>query len=115
MNLNECLSTLGSSYNEIMGRMITEERVKKFLRMFCTDQSYNELCTAMENEDYETAFRAAHTLKGVCANLGIENLRIEASSITEALRGNTNNGANEILPQVKAEYEKAISTINKLE
>lgn len=115
MNLNECLSALGGNFDELMGRMLSEERIKKFLRMFPGDGSFAELCNAMENEDYATAFRAAHTLKGVCSNLGIENLRIKASEITEALRGNVNNGADALLPDVKAEYSTAIDAINQLD
>lgn len=115
MNLSECLAVLGSDYNEILERMITEERVKKYLAMFSKDTSFEELCMSMAEGDYETAFRAAHTLKGVCANLGIENLRAKASEITEALRGNVNNGADAILPEVIDAYTTAIDAINLLE
>lgn len=115
MTLNECIEVLSGNFDELKGRMLSEERIKKFLRMFPNDQSFSELCAAMENEDYESAFRAAHTLKGVCANLGIERLRIKASEITEALRGNVNNGADEILPDLIEEYNAAVDAINILE
>ena len=31
----------------------------------------SQLTQAMDAGDVETAFRAAHTLKGICANLGL--------------------------------------------
>lgn len=115
MNLRECFDAFNGDYSGVMSRLMTEERVKKFLRMFIADTSYEALCSAMSAKDYETAFRAAHTLKGTCANLGLAKLQISASEITEALRGGTNNGADELLPQVKNDYELTISCINDLE
>ena len=47
-------------------RMVKEERVVKFVRMFERDPSYQGLVDAMDAGDYDEAFRMAHTLKGVC-------------------------------------------------
>lgn len=115
MTLNECFDTFGGDYNGVMGRLVTEERVKKFLKMFVSDTSFDTLCTSMDNGDYETAFRAAHTLKGTCLNLGIGRLGKTASDITEALRGGVNNGADAMMPQIKADYELTIDAINSLD
>ena len=41
---------------------------------------------AMTRQDRTEAFRAAHTLKGVAANLGFSRLTNSASQLTEALR-----------------------------
>lgn len=115
MKVSECLSVLGGDYESVMGRMMSEDRIKRFLLMFCEDTSFDELCSGMEEGDYAKAFRAAHTLKGVCSNLGLENLGKSASTITEALRGNINNGADALLPQVIEDYNIAIDAINLLE
>ncbi len=115
MNLKECFNAFNGDYNGVMGRLMTEERVARFLRKFLDDKSYDTLCAAMLDADYETAFRAAHTLKGTCANLGISGLQASASEIAEALRGGTNKGADKLLPQVKKDYELTISSINALE
>lgn len=114
MNLKECYAAFGGNYDEVIGRLMTEERVKKFILMFLRDTSFDTLCTAMENKDYDTAFRAAHTLKGTCLNLSIERLRISASDITEALRDGVNNGADELLPKVIEDYTLTIDAINQL-
>lgn len=45
--------------------------------------------TAVRTQDAETAFRAAHTLKGVALNLGLTDLAEAAAAMTEALRGRT--------------------------
>ena len=38
-------------------------------------------------QDWETAFRASHTLKGVAQNLGMEHLYQVSSALCEAVRG----------------------------
>lgn len=115
MNLIECFSAFEGDYNGVMGRLMTEDRVARFLKMFLKDTSFDTLCTAMDNGDYETAFRAAHTLKGTCANLGITRLQDSASEITEALRGGVNNGADALLAQVKDDYALTIGAISMLD
>ena len=112
MDLKQCYDTFGGDYNGVMGRLITQERVTKFLRMFTRDESFQTLCVSLESRDFETAFRAAHTLKGTCANLGITRLQNSASEITEALRNGVNNGADALLQQVKDDYELTIKCID---
>lgn len=115
MELKECFDVFGGGYDDVMGRMLTEARVKKFLLMFLNDKSFNDLETAMENGDYDTAFRAAHTLKGLCANLGIKNLGEISSEITEALRAKDIDTAVKLLPQVAQCYSITVDALNQLD
>ena len=46
----------------------------RFALKFLEDQSYIQLKQALENKNYEDAFRSAHTLKGVCQNLSFDRL-----------------------------------------
>lgn len=115
MNLKECFNAFEGNYDDVMGRLLTEERVKKFLLMFLKDTSFNELEAAMESKDYDSAFRAAHTLKGVCSNLGIEMLGKISSEITEALRAKDNDTAEKLLPQVAQCYSITIDALNQLD
>lgn len=114
MELKECFDAFGGNYNDVMGRLLTEARVKKFLLMFLNDTSFSELETAMKKEDYDTAFRAAHTLKGVCANLGIEKLRESASEITEALREKDADTAIRLFSQVAENYGITVDALRQL-
>lgn len=114
MDLKECFDLFGGDYNDVMGRLITETRVKKFLLMFLNDTSFSELKTAIEKKDYDSAFRAAHTLKGVCANLGIEKLRESASEITEALREKDADAAIRLFPQVAENYSITVDALHQL-
>lgn len=114
MDLKECFEAFGGNYNDVMGRLLTENRVKKFLFMFLKDTSFNELEAAIERKDYDSAFRAAHTLKGVCANLGIEKLGETASEITEALRAKDNDAACKLFTKVAESYCSTVDAIKQL-
>ena len=48
--------------------------IQRFTLKFLEDQSYLQLKQALENKNYEDAFRGAHTLKGVCQNLSFDRL-----------------------------------------
>jgi HPt (histidine-containing phosphotransfer) domain-containing protein len=78
--------------------------VQKFIVRFLKDDSYPQLQQALDEEDYETAFRAAHTLKGVCQNLGITVLFESSSALTEALRHRTLDNVDELMKKVSDDY-----------
>ena len=86
----------------------TKMLVEKFARKFLDDPSYQTLVDTMDKADYEEAFRAAHTLKGVCANLGFTQLFKVSSDLTEELRGGAPDEAKlpELLEKVSSEYKK---------
>lgn len=74
----------------------------KFILKFKDDQNYAILKEHLDQKNYEEAFKAAHTLKGVSANLGLNPIFDRASAITELLRGKE---ASEVDVQ-KVEEEK---------
>ena len=81
---------------------------------FLDDSSFSELCRALEEGQREEAFRAAHTLKGVCANLGFDQLRTSASALTELLRLEVSCIPEEaaiIMDAVKHDYGMTVSAI----
>ena len=69
MTLQDCYAALGGDYADVSARLHSDRLVQKFLLKYLDDPSFQQLCTAMEAKDYEQAFRAAHTIKGVCQNL----------------------------------------------
>ena len=74
MTLKECYAAMGGDYDEAIGRLRSEKLVQKFVLKFLNDQSFELLCSSMESKNYEEAFRAAHTIKGVCSNLAFNVL-----------------------------------------
>lgn len=101
----------GGDYADVIGRLRTNERVAKFVTMFADDTSYDNLVTNMAEQDWEEAFRAAHTLKGISRDMGFIDLSEYASDITEALRADEHERAQELLPSVQEEYQHVAEAI----
>ncbi len=69
----------------------------------------------MENGDTETAFRAAHTLKGICMNLGFDRLYEASYDITEVLRAKKKPiKRRKSCRRLKKRYNEIISGIQKI-
>ena len=111
MTLRECYAALGGDYDEALGRLRSEKLVSKFVLRFLDDKSYDLLCTSMEAKNYEEAFRAAHTIKGVCSNLGFTVLGKSSSELSEALRHGYTPEADALAQQVGVEYEQTAAAI----
>ncbi len=116
MSLSEFYSSLGESLEEVLGRLGMESRIIKYLGLFMSDPSFNELKEAFANNDAKTAFRAAHTLKGVAANLGLNTLSKSSSELTEDLRPLAFTGNSKaLLEKVELDYTVAVEGIKQLE
>lgn len=116
MKLQECYTLMGENLQEVLSRLPSEKLVEKFLLKFLADKSYAELCSSLDEKDAETAFRMAHTLKGVCQNLGLKQLGAVSSDLCEALRGGTIPAEAEgLLSAVQQQYEKTVSAIKTYE
>ena len=70
MTIQECYKKMGADYQEVLGRLYNEAMICKFVRMFLQDDSFQILKEALRRGNVKEAFRGAHTLKGVCQNLG---------------------------------------------
>lgn len=111
MTLKECYADMGSNYEEVLGRLCSERLIQKFVLKFLDDPSFNLLCTSMEAGSYEEAFRAAHTIKGVCQNLGFSALLDSSSQLSEALRHGYTPEADPLTERVKEDYQRTVSAI----
>lgn len=109
--LKEAYEQMGADYSDVLKRLMNDALVARFAGKFLDDGSFATLKTSLEAGDAEQAFMAAHTLKGVCANLGFTNLYDSVYQITEALRGGSLDGSDVLFPQVEAEYNKTIEAL----
>ncbi len=111
MTTRQLYEQIGGNYSEAKHRFLDDSRIVKFAKMFPNDTSYRDLMEAMGDEDCEKAFRAAHTLKGVCLNLNFDRLLESVSIITELLRSCDLAAAKEILPKVTEDYSVTVAAI----
>nr|WP_288555336.1 Hpt domain-containing protein [uncultured Mediterraneibacter sp.] len=114
MNIQECYQEMGGNYQDVIGRLGSEAFVEKFARRFLDDKSFQMIKDGIETQDAELAFRGAHTLKGVCINLGFQALYEVSRELTEILRGRELVGYEEALEKVQEQYDRTIGAIQKL-
>ena len=104
--LEQAYHKLGADYEGVTNRLMGEALVARFVGKFFEDENFAKLGEALAAQDVESAFVAAHTLKGVCQNLGFDNLYAPSSELTEVLRAGSLEGADELYAKVAAEYHK---------
>ena len=98
--------------------MGNENMYLKFLKKFPGDQNYLNLGVNLEAGNYEEAFRCAHTLKGVSANLGLVPVQTAVSELVEELRNKRAEEvnvpkANALWQDLKKVYEQFVEIINE--
>lgn len=113
MTLSECYGLAGGDYEEVVERIGNEILVERFLLKFLQDPSYVQLTAAIEENDVQSAFRAVHTLKGVCLNLGLTDLFKVSSDLTEKLRGLDMHGYEPYYEKVQKEYKRVSDTLQQ--
>lgn len=92
MTIEECYVKMGANYQDVIKRLPSAKMIEALV---------------------ELAFRAAHTLKGVCMNLGFDHLYKPSFEITESLRaGNLELGLQQF-GAVKEQYTKTIDALNE--
>lgn len=117
MSLESCYEQFGGDLEGVRGRLLTDERIKKFMSIFLKDTSYQLLLDSWESGDIAEAFRAAHTMKGTGRDLGFMPLYEASAALADALRldesGTPANrdAAPALLEQTKQAYELVIGAI----
>ena len=88
--------------------------IQRLVIRFLDDPSFQMIKDGIEKKDAELAFRGAHTLKGVCSNLGFSKLCDLSSQLTEILRGRELEGYEAVLAQVEKQYQITVEAIREL-
>lgn len=115
MNLEEFYAQIGGDYADTLQRLCNESMVKKFVKKYQGDPTCADLHNAVLQQDWEVAFRGAHTLKGVAQNLGFDRLYQVSAVLTEAMRGNKPLEDRSLLDAVVEQDEKIRAAIAELD
>ena len=116
MLLEEFYERIGGNYVDVIRRFAQNEGlVIRFLQKFQRDSGFEILCTAIEKSDMQEAFQRAHSFKGVCGNLGLEQLFRSSTVLSDKLRaGNLDESVLALLEQMKTEYKDTCDAISML-
>ena len=87
------LKNWGCDVDGALNRFLGEtELYQQCLNTITEDKAFDELGKALDTGDVKAGFEAAHTLKGVLANLGLTPMYEVVVEIVEPLRAGNANG-----------------------
>lgn len=116
MGMRELLEEAGYPYETTLRRFSNNEALlKKFLCRFAEDPTFGELTKGIEDKDYEKILMQAHTLKGVGANLGFDQLSQECAEIVSAVREERYEDIQPFFERAQREYDSVIACVSKIE
>lgn len=86
----------------------------KHARRFPDEGTWGRLTAALEAGDAGEGFAAAHTLKGITANLSFTALHDVTDAMTEDLRAGNVDAARARLPEAAAAYDALCSALRRI-
>lgn len=93
--------------------MESEALYEKFLSKFLQDETFKHLEESISAGDIDNAFRNAHTMKGLVANLDLECLHNILIPMTGQLKEGNMNDINDKLYLLKLHYDKICNIIRE--
>ena len=119
-NFESLMSEAGASYDYdgVLRRFMNNEALlKKFIKKFVDDPSYQQVLKAYADRDYVELEISAHTLKGVGSNLGFDELSASGKDIMDLIRQTDYApdaaALEKLIAALKENYEKEITAIQK--
>lgn len=104
----------GVDYKGAVARFIgSEEIYEQFLYRFTCDKNLSQLEECLAKGDIETAFKRAHTLKGLSGNYGFNKMLEATIPVVEILRKGTAGGIEKSLQELKKVNNLICDIINK--
>ena len=115
MNLEELAGTIQMDLQGTLARFGgSRALLVRFLKKFPQDTTFETLKEAVAAGDGATVERAAHTLKGVAANLGLELVRAGSDALVTAVRTGRQAEIPALFETLRADYEAAGTAIAAL-
>ena len=98
----EDLKRFGANTDEGVHRCMGNENFYlRLVKMMPKDQNFGLLYDSIEKGDLDSAFEAAHGLKGALGNLSITALLEPVQEITELLRARTEMDYSPLISEIK--------------
>lgn len=101
---------LGGALERMMGN---ELLLVRMMQRFVQDENFHILQQALLDNNREQAELACHTVKGICANLGIEKLCAKLEVQLEQIRTGHLQNAKDMMPMLEQEYARVIHAIRR--
>lgn len=79
--------------------------------LFLEDENFKKLNEKIKNNDYQESFDAAHTIKGVAANLGLTPIYDSVSDVVQELRAGNLEASKALVLKLNTEMEKMVEIV----
>ena len=118
MTIAELYTAIGGNYEAVKRILPMDPLIQKFIIKLLDDKSFDRLMAAKEALDPKELFEASHALKGICANLGLDELSRLASVVAEEFRPGKSrtmddNALKAHLEVLQNKYETSIAVIKQ--
>ena len=113
MSVQEFYESIGVNYTDVLRRLGSEKFIEKYLKKMLDDGNYDILRQAVEKGDFPEAFRASHTLKGICLNLGLStalssNATISTPPVNPGEKETLSENEIFILPNIPSRHQERL-------
>lgn len=110
-NFESIFRAYGGDYPTTMARFMGKEDLyMKIFGMFFKDDNLKQLGASIQEGDLETAFVAAHTLKGVAGNLGLTPFYEAVCRMVEPVRKREERDDYlDMYGEIEAEYGRVVT------
>ena len=118
MTIQELYDQIGGSYDHAVRIMRMDKMISKYLLKLTDSDVCDRLKEAAGSMDPGALFESAHAMKGVCANLGLDDLAAAVSEVTEefrpgAVRKLSDDEVKEKLDGIFAKFERTKAGIEE--
>lgn len=115
IKVKEMLKGAGVDLEKTLARFMGNEALYcKFLLRFPSDPNYLDLEKALREKDLDLVERAAHTLKGVSANLGLDPVAAVMAEIVKSVRQGEADQLPILFEKAQREYMRFSDIIRKI-
>ncbi len=116
MTVQELYERIDGSLQSALRILQMDKMVARFIVRYLEEPSCDKLLKAYAEQDGKGIFEAAHAMKGVCANLGLDKLSAAASEICEQFRPGAERALSdgeiaEKIASLKALHERTVEGI----
>ena len=87
----------------------------KYLKKLPEDKTFEELKAAVEADDGKEIEIKAHTLKGICGNLGLTGLYQKSDALVKAVREGRTEEIRPLYTEIKDLMEETVPLLRELE
>ncbi len=116
MLIQEFYEKIEGDYENIKGRLQSDELIQRFVLKFLKEKSFEEMMETAANNDVQNTILTSHKLKGVVANLSFDRLFTLVSELLADLRKENQDSVNmDLIQKIKEEYEFTIKLIQELQ